>query len=87
MAGSVQAALATVVTEQERLTNDLYPPKVKATPTTTTTSAHNYHDDWTIHRGASQCVGDNADASIDPFAYYTDSNPCSSRRSRHSRAF
>ena len=68
-----RAALATVVTEQERLTGDLYPPKPKAAPTTTTTLPTTPTTAWPTTAAQASASGDNADASIDPFAYYTGS--------------
>ena len=68
-----RAALATVVTEQERLTGDLYPPKPKAAPTTTTTLPTTPTTAGPTTAAQASASGDNADASIDPFAYYTGS--------------
>ena len=71
-----RAALSIVVTDQGRLTNDLYPPKPKPKPkTTTTTTTLPTTTTTTGPTTAAQASasGESADASIDPFAYYTGS--------------
>jgi hypothetical protein len=69
-----RAALATVVTEQARVTNDLYPPtKPKPKPVTTTTVPRTTTTTAPQPTVVSQATasGDQADASIDPFDFYT----------------
>ena len=71
-----RAALSLVVTEQGRVTDDLYPPKPKPKPTPTTTTVPHATTTTTtgpITAAQASASGDNADASIDPLGYYTGS--------------
>ena len=72
-----RAALALVVTEQGRVTGDLYPPnpkpKPKPSPTTTTTTPSTTTTTGQTVAAQASASGDNADASIDPLGYYTGS--------------
>lgn len=69
-----RAALSLVVTEQARVTNDLYPPtKPKPKPVTTTTVPKTTTTTGPQPTVVSQATaeGDQADASIDPDGFYT----------------